>query len=347
MTPYKTLLFILLIHLPLHLPAAADSLFIPQDSLFKHLFILGNNSMEGRAAGTPGAEKAVAYIISRLKKYGLQSPPGIKDFRQEVPMHSSLPLPDSRLRLHNPDGIYDFELGADYVIHRAVSQSYLPNPLPLVFAGYGITAPEFDYDDYQGVDVKGKLAVVLAGEPSSNEPDYFNGRENTVYSLPEAKQRMAIASGAAGTIIVRNPKLPYYKSWERVQRDYAFTNISLAYTTSTHLSLIMNIDAARRLFHGAAYSLKQVFAMDSTAAMHSFPLARKMSFRGEFIERDFISHNIAAVIPGSDPSLQTEYVLLSAHYDHLGIGPAVAGDSIYNGVIDNAIGVSGLLELAG
>jgi hypothetical protein len=212
-----------------------------------------------------------------------------------------------------------------------------------VFVGYGIVAPEFDYNDYQSIDVQGKIVVYIDGEPASDDEDYFDGLAPTVYSYSESKRRIATGRGAAGTIQI---SINQYQDWNEIKKDFNSEDVTLAYSVSSNLSLILNKNSADKIFRYSGYSLEDIILMDQQNRMKSFSLKTKLKFKGIFKERDFISQNVIGIVKGSDPLLNNSYLLISAHYDHLGIGVSVDGDSIYNGAFDNAIGVSVFLELA-
>jgi len=237
-------------------------------------------------------------------------------------------------------------LNEDYLMYTSGEQTFIPNPVPLVFVGYGIIAPEFDYNDYQLIDVEGKIVVMLSGEPESNEANYFMGEKETIYSLPESKQRLAISRGASGSIII-----PYKENWkedywEEFKMQFAFENVTLPYNVTNNLSLLFNPEKAKNLFFGSGITLNEIFEMHKKNLIKSFPLNVKLSFNGVFKEREFISKNVIGIIEGKDSELKDSYLIISAHYDHLGIGPSINNDSIYNGAFDNAIGVAAVLELA-
>ncbi len=318
---------------------------ISADSIRQHIEVLGHDSLEGRGTGTIGEQKAARYIAQYLQRIGIQPLGDQGTYFQAIPMHGSFPRPQSQFRYLAQGQEHAFSLERDFLLYKSGAQTYLPQPVPLVFVGYGIIAPEFDYNDYQSVDVEGKLVVCLLGEPPSDDPFYFNGPEPTIYSCPEAKQRFAMSRGALGTILIPRPEDRYF-DWERAVNDFAFEDITLAYSPAGNLSVLMNPDAAQRLFADGSTSLNDIFQMDRSGAIHSFPLTGKVSFKGEFQERDFFSTNVIGWLPGINKRPFQKYVIISAHYDHLGIGPAVRGDSIYNGVSDNAAGVAAVLELA-
>lgn len=319
---------------------------ISADSIRKHVQFLGHDSLQGRGTGTRGEQIAAQYIASNLEKYQLTPIGDQASYFQSIPMHGSFPLPESQLKIFFDAKEYKLTLGKDYLLYKSGAQTFIPQPVPLVFVGYGIIAPEFDYNDYQEIDVEGKVVVLLSGEPSSNDSLYFNGNDPTIYSYAESKQRLAISRGAIGSILIPSAKELQYQSWQRWVREFAFEDITLAYAVTSNLSVMMNPDAATILFERANFSLDQVIEMDRIGSIHSFELNLQLSFKGEFLEREFFASNVIGMYEGTNSKPNNTYLIVSAHYDHLGIGQAVAGDSIYNGVLDNAIGVAAAMEIA-
>lgn len=309
----------------------------------KHLEILAHDSLEGRAVGTKGSVIASKYISDRFADYKLKKISKGNSYFQNIPMHGSKPLGSSELIFIFDKDSMHLNLAEDYFLYRSGQQTFMPTFLPLVFVGYGIVAPEFDYNDYQSVDVEGKIVVYIDGEPYSEDEHFFNGTLPTIYSNPESKRRIAFARGCAGTIQI---PITSYKSWDDVYNDFQFEDVTLAYTVSGNINIIINPDEAYKLFYGSGYSFDDVLDMYVNNRISSFQLKPKMRFRGAFKERDFVSPNVIGMIEGSDPELKDNYLIISAHYDHLGIGESVRGDSIFNGALDNAIGVSVMLELA-
>jgi len=316
---------------------------ISSDEIKKHLFVLGDDSLEGRGVGTKGCDKAANYISKQFEAYGLKKISSENSYFQNIPMHGSIPLPKSELTIISKDSTFSISYFQDYFLYRSGQQTFIPTALPIVFVGYGIVAPEFDYNDYQSVNVEGKIVVYLDGEPYSDDESYFDGNYPTVYSYSESKRRIAISRGASGTIQI---PINNFESWEKIQNDFSFEDVTLAYSVSSSLSLLINPDIADILFSNSKYSFAQIVEMNKSNKIESFPLETKLKFKGTFKERDFIASNVVGLIEGNDNDLKDSYLILSAHYDHLGIGPKIDGDSIYNGVSDNAIGVSVLLELA-
>jgi hypothetical protein len=308
-----------------------------------HTEVLANDSLEGRGTGTTGGNLAASYIANEFAKYGLK-PAGVNNsFYQNIPMHGSYPLKSSELKIYTGEKERILELEKDYLLYKSGQQTFTPVPLPIVFVGYGIVAPEFDYNDYQSIDVEGKIVVFLDGEPESDDPVYFNGEAPTVYKYPVSKQRIALSRGAAGSILIPDINA---EDWSYRISDFAFEDVTLAYSASNNLSILLNPESADYLFKNSEYSFGNILQMKEEHKLISFPMNIQLSFKCNFIQRDFLAQNVIGMIEGSDKKLKDNYLIISAHYDHLGIGPAIDGDSIYNGALDNAIGSAVLLELA-
>lgn len=313
--------------------------------IFAHLRALGADEMEGRGTGARGGERAADYIETTLEELDLEPIAG--SYRQAVPMHSSLPLPSSRLTVHSGHGDeHTLELWKHYVLFDTGAQTYLPQPTPLVFVGYGIVAPEYRHNDYQGLDMAGRIAVFLAGEPVSDDDAFFDGARATFYSDPEMKFRTALSRGARGAILLPSPRGTQFTRWQGVRDAFETEDVTLPYGVAGSLNVLLELHQAELLFQDAETSFGEVLELDRLGDLGSFPLATRVQFHGEFRERDFAAPNLLARLPGSDPLLRDDHVIVSAHYDHLGLGRPVDGDAIYNGVIDNASGAAVTLELA-
>ncbi len=341
-------LFIIILFLSCEVPAQSSSVLkeLSRDSFKRNLNFLGSDLFEGRGTGTAGGNLAAKYLALEYEQIGLSTITQKNSYYQYIPMHGGIPLESSVLNIFHGTQIEKLKLKEDYLLYVSGEQTFVPKPLEIVFAGYGIVAPEFDYNDYQSIDVEGKIVAYLDGEPKSDNPEYFAGNESTVYSSFEAKQRTALARGARGSILIPNLADSKYYSWEETILLFSFENVTLAYTPSNSLSILLNPERAEVLFKDSGYNYKEILRMHSLTQIKSFPLKCSLSFKGEFKERDFVASNIVGIIEGSDSQLKDSYIIVSAHYDHLGIGPAIRGDSIYNGVYDNAMGVAALLEIA-
>lgn len=319
---------------------------VSAERVVKHARVLADDSLQGRGTGSRGERLAAAYIEQEVRDAGL-SPAGENGgYLQAIPLHGSIPLDDSRLHIVADGGAYNLSLRTDYLLYKTGAQTFIPQPLRMVFVGYGIVAPEFDYNDYQNIDVTGAIVVYLAGEPLSEDESFFDGKRPSLHSIPEMKQRVALSRGARGSVMLPLPRESVGYAWSDWVQMFSFEDVTLPVTVPAHLSVLLNPAQAPLLFQGAAWSWRDVLDFDASGRMRSFPLESRMSFAGSFRERDFLAYNVAAFIEGSDPLLRDSWVLCTAHYDHLGIGPRIAGDSIYNGMVDNALGVAATLELA-
>jgi hypothetical protein len=319
---------------------------VSAEEIRRHTVVLGSDALEGRAPGTKGGRRAAEYIADQLANLGL-TPAGERDgYFQMVPLHGSVPLPSSELRLTSLGDDRNLDLGSDYLLFTTGSQTEIPQAVPMVFVGYGIVAPEFDYNDYADLDVRGRAVVYLPGEPPSDDRDFFFGKVPTVYSAPESKKRIALSRGARASFLLPVVDGNVERAWERLRRDFAFEDLSLAYAVPSHLSGILHPKLAEGLFSSALYDWEAVRRMERTGTIRSFHLPVKLSFDGRFRSRDVMAPNIVARLEGRNPQLRETALVVSAHYDHLGVGPEIGGDRIYNGVVDNAIGVAGVLEIA-
>ena len=329
-------------------PATAEvtGVAISADRIRIHTAVLGSDAMSGRAPGSTGGKRAAGYLVRELADAGVQPFGDRGRFEQRVQLHASLARAESNLDVWNLGQIRRLRLGDDYLLATAGSQTFIPSRVPMVFVGYGIVAPEFDYNDYQAVDVRGKVVVYLAGEPESDDPDYFKGVVPSVYAAPETKQKIALTRGAVGSILLVSPRPGFDKGWRRAQQEYGFESLSLSYSLPEHLNAVLHPAVAEWLFSDALYDLDAVLDMATAGTLRSFYLPTELSFHGHFSERDLVAANVVGWIPGVDPELRDRFVVVLAHYDHLGVGPALDGDEIYNGVVDNALGVSCVLELA-
>lgn len=318
---------------------------ISAEKLRRHVVVLGSDALEGRAPGTRGGDRAAAYIASQLADLGLEPMGDDGGFLQQVPMHGSRPRPECRLVVSSLGEETPLALGRDYLLVTTGEQTLVPRSTPMVFVGYGIVAPEFDYNDYADVDVRGKVVIFLDGEPESADPEFFLGTEPSVYSAMETKQRIALSRGAVGSVLLPR-SLPSEEHWGRQRTMYSFEYITAASTLPRHLCLILHPSHGPGLFAEALFDHAAVLEMAKHHALRSFHLPVQLSFDGSFDDRSFLAPNVVGMLRGSDPGLRETAVVISAHYDHLGVGPAVDGDTIYNGVVDNAIGVAGALEIA-
>lgn len=325
--------------------APPPAVSILADRLRQHVTVLGGDAFGGRAVGTRGGALTEAYLAGQLAAAGVPPLGADGSYLQPVPMHGSVPSPQSELLLISPCHSGALTLGEDYLLFTSGDATLLPQPVDVVFAGYGIVAPEFGEDDYAGLSVRGKVVAVLAGEPQRGPRHPSAGDGSTIYAAPETKRRVALSRGAAGLLVIPSLREPTWRDWAGRRREFAFEHVTLLYGVTQSLAALLHRRAAAHLFCGSPLSLAELDALDGAPRLPTFPTRAQVRFRGVFVESDFVAHNVAGIVRGSDPALANTAVLLVAHHDHLGEGPPIDGDTIYNGVVDNAMGVAAVLEV--
>jgi Zn-dependent M28 family amino/carboxypeptidase len=324
---------------------------ISAERILEHTRELASDEYEGRAPGTRGEDLTVEYLVRTFRELGLQ--PGNPDstFVQRVPLVGF--KANSRVTLHVAGRTQPLEMPKECVaITRRQVANVEVERSPLVFVGYGIVAPEYGWDDYKGVDVRGKTIVMLVNDPGSAEPvdaESFKGRAMTYYGRWTYKYEIAAEKGAAAALIVHQTGPAGYP-WEVVSQSFGRENFDIE-TPDQNVGRAaiegwLTLDAARRLFADAG----QDFDALARAAQHrdfqAQALDAQASFQVTNTLRPVASQNVIARLPGSDPELRDEYVIYSAHWDHLGRNDALQGDPIFNGAVDNASGTAALLMLA-
>jgi Zn-dependent M28 family amino/carboxypeptidase len=314
-----------------------------------HVRVLASDDFEGRKPGTPGEEKTVAYLVEQFRKLGLKPGNG-ESFLQRVPMIESVAGADASLSIAGRNGTLALVYGKDMVIwsKRGLPQAEVRSS-ELVFVGYGIVAPEYDWNDYAGIDVHGKTVVVLVNDPGygTKDPKVFKGGAMTYYGRWAYKVEEAARQGAAGVLLVHDGDALGY-SWSVVQNTWSGAQLVLATADGgaghTAIEGWIQKDAARALFTAAGLD----FAAASAAAGHAGFKAAPMGVRADAMlhntVRQFTSANVIAQLPGG--GRRREYVVYAAHWDHLGRDPMRSGHNIFNGAVDNASGAAGLLTLA-
>jgi len=324
-------------------PALCNDVRFSQGLYQQHLEVLGSDRLQGRGTGTEGELMAARYLAQMLRNSGIQTALPNGSFFQQIPMHGSRVLDESNFQLYTPSDSLTYHNRKDFLVENTGNLQLHLKPVEMVFAGYGIIAPEHDYNDYQSLDVRGKIVIYLDGEPSSEDEAYFDGPEPSIYSFSDSKRRIALSRGAVGSVLISGSKTD--GTWDKQQLAYGFEEVKLAYSPTSLLNILVPFEVAENFFQGAQLTLEQVQLLDKREDMRSFPLVSRFRFNGKYAERDFVARNVIGFIPGLNKRYSDEYLLLTAHYDHLGIGPPMNGDSIYNGVFDNAAGVAALLEI--
>lgn len=315
------------------------------------------DKFEGRAPGTKGEELTVKYLEDEFKKLGLT--PGNSDgtFVQKVPLVGITGTNPKPLTIAGADGTKTFRWKDDVVAWtKHVADGAAIESSEMIFAGYGVTAPEFNWDDFKDVDVKGKTIVVLvndpqipdAADPSKLDDKVFNGKAMTYYGRWTYKFEEGARHGAAGILIVHEEGPAGYP-FQVVQGNLREKFDLVTPDKNMGRSAIegwVTLDTAKTILKMAGQDFDALKKQALSRDFKPVPLNLKASIAVKNTLRTINSRNVLAKLEGSDPKLRDEYVIYSAHWDHLGIGDPVKGDRIYNGAIDNASGVSQLLEIA-
>jgi Zn-dependent M28 family amino/carboxypeptidase len=313
-------------------------------SWWAHMEAIANDGMEGRLAGSPGFDRAADYVVGQLKALGVK-PAGVDGYFQPVCLiEQRFDQQASRASLTRAVGDVALSVPDDLYFRGNSPMPATVVDAPLVFAGYGLSIPEAGHDDFAGLDVKGKIVVVISGGPAS-----IAGALKSDARSDRAK--LLAARGAIGMIAVSTPKQVEIR-WDRQVSNASQSGMYLAdgalrEVSAPFMSATISPDKAALLFEGAPQSFEALSALsDASAPVPTFALAGRFSASIVAKTAPVNAKNIVAVIPGRDPRLKNEYVVLSAHLDGYGIGAPVNGDSIYNGAFDNGIGVAGMLEAA-
>jgi len=326
------------------------------DAVLAHTKTLSSDEFQGRSPGTKGEELTVAYITDQFRKLGLK--PGNADgtFVQKVPLVGITPAPAP---LIFRKGAQEQRLAwKDDVVAwtKHVAPSAAIDNSDVVFVGYGVVAPEYDWDDYKGLDVTGKTLVMLVNDPPVQDPDnpgaldpkVFGGRAMTYYGRWTYKFEMAASKGAAGVLLVHETESAGYpfsvvqaKVFEQFDLVTPDKNMKRA-----AIEAWITVDKARDLLRLGGQDFGTLKSQASTREFRPVPLGVKASMTITNTLRTIDSKNVVARLDGRDPKLKSEYVLYTAHWDHMGVGAAVNGDTIYNGAKDNAVGVAGILDIA-
>jgi Zn-dependent M28 family amino/carboxypeptidase len=320
-----------------------------EEAMRAYVQTLGSDEFMGRKPGTPGEEITLDYLQEVFIDLGLKPAFG-NDFRQKVPMVSVTVQPETTMKLSGKTGHAELEYKKDFV---AFSRN-LEEPLDLknsglVFAGYGIVAPEYNWNDYEGIDVEGKTVVVLVNDPgfATADPNLFNGNAMTYYGRWTYKYEEAARQGAAGLLIVHDDKGAGYP-WSVVLNGAVIPKLYLkpsdGYRNRCKVEGWLTADAAERLFQTAGKDLTTLKAKAAEAGFQPVQLDAQLTFGMESRFQEVTSYNIAGMIEGS--KYPDEVVIYSAHWDHLGVGEPVNGDSIYNGAVDNGTSLAWMLEIA-
>jgi Zn-dependent M28 family amino/carboxypeptidase len=321
---------------------------IDAEKIRAHVKFLSSDLLEGRGMGQRGSDIAAEYIATQFALDGLKPAGDQGTYFQEVPMVSITTQPDTTLSLVPKNGEpLQLKNLDDFVIHNETQTDVADIDAPIVFVGYGITAPEYKWDDYKGVDLKGKVALLFVNEPTSDDPKFFKGKALTYYGRWTYKFEETARHGAVATLIIHRRDLASY-GWEVVRNSNGRDKSYLRLDGTPHLqgASWIQLDVAKKLAAMSGMDIDQMFQKAQSRDFKPVELPVRLRAHVVSTVRPFNSRNVLAALPGSDPNRRDETVMYTAHYDHLGIDTSAKGDNIYNGAVDNATGCGILLELA-
>jgi Zn-dependent M28 family amino/carboxypeptidase len=334
--------------LPPAVKAAKNS--IDAEKIRAHVRFLSDDLLEGRGPGLRGSELAAKYIATEFALDGLKPGGDNGTYFQQVSFFGmTVKLDATKFAFVPKSGpAMPLKFGPDYVVNNPRHTPVFDVNAPIVFVGYGITAPEFGWDDYAGVDVKGKVVLIVVGDPPSNDPKFFAGKALTYYGRWTYKYEQAARKGAVGALIIHRTDLASYP-WTVVENSGSGEKTFLAEDKTPQVGAAAWIShaTADRLFSAAG--MQNADAEIAAAGKRGFravELPVKLDAHIESGVRQYTSPNVIAILPGKNEGGREQALLYTAHYDHLGIDPGLKGDKIYNGAVDNATGCGIVLELA-
>ena len=331
------------------LPSAAFAALetIDPEHIRWHVRYLSHDLLEGRGTGQRGGDIAAEYMATQFAEYGLKPAADNGSYLQKVPLVGITTLPETQFTLSpKQGGAMHLKLLDEYVASDQTQQSQSDVEAEIVFVGYGIEAPEYNWDDYKDVDVRGKVLLMLVNEPPSDDPKFFKGKALTYYGRWTYKYEEAARKGAVGVILVHKEDMASYP-WEVVRNSNSGEKSYLKLEgPALKVASWVQLDVAKKLASASGMDLDKMMAEARTREFHPVSLGAKLKARMVSKVRNFESNNVLAILPGSNRKLSDEAVMFTAHYDHLGVRADMAGDNIYNGAADNATGCGILLELA-
>ena len=331
------------------LPSAAFAALetIDPEHIRWHVRYLSHDLLEGRGTGQRGGDIAAEYMATQFAEYGLKPAGDNGSYLQKVPLVGITTLPETHYALLPKQGsAMHLKLLDEYVAFDQTQQAQSDVDAEIVYVGYGIEAPEYNWDDYKGMDVRGKVLLMLVNEPPSDDPKFFKGKALTYYGRWTYKYEEAVRKGAVGVILVHREDMASYP-WEVVRNSNSGEKSYLKLEgPALKVASWVQLDVAKKLATASGMDLDKMMADARTRDFHPVSLGAKLKAHMVSKVRNFESNNVLAMLPGSSRKMKDEAVMFTAHYDHLGIRPDTPGDNIYNGAADNATGCGILLELA-
>ena len=330
--------------------------FISGERIAAHVGFLASDSLEGRGVATRGETLATEYIatlvfallVLQFALAGLQPVGDGGTYFQKVSLVGVESLPETKLSWLRPGRTINVNLPDDFVVINRRQRTDEAVDAEVVFVGHGISAPEYEWDDYKDADVEGKVVLLFTNEPPSDDPNFFAGKALTYYGRWTFKYEEALRRGALGAVIIHTPDTAGYP-WGVVRNSWGRANPYVKLQPGEPaLSAAgwVTAEVGERLITSTGKNLDELLELANSSDFRPIPL--ELRLRGRIASKitTLNTHNVLGIVEGSDPDRKSEAVLYTAHWDHLGVGVPVDGDSIYNGAVDNATGCGLIIELA-
>jgi len=322
---------------------------ITADRMKEHVARLSDDLMEGRGPATRGDSLATEYIVGQYRLLGLTPAGDNGTYIQKVPIVGTTIDHSAVLEVKKGSQSKRLKFSDDFVAFTGTYQQVVTvKDADVVFVGYGIVAPEQDWNDYKDVDVRGKVLLMMNNDPATDDAKFFGGKARTYYGRWTYKYEIAAKKGAVGAIIIHTTESAGYP-YQVVQTSWSRENFDLASEAGgdgVKLKAWTTEDATKKYLSMAGHDLAALMKSAEEKSFKPVPLGLKVSTTMKYTIRRLETNNILGMLEGSDPELKKQYIVYSAHHDHLGIGAPVDGDSINNGALDNASGVSIMLNMA-
>ncbi|MBM4169965.1 MAG: M28 family peptidase [Ignavibacteria bacterium] len=322
---------------------------VSTDRLMSHIAVLADDSLEGRRPASRGEARTINYLVDQYKAIGLEPAGENGTYLQKVPTVGTQIDQKTVFEFKKGGKSLSLKFFDDFIALSGYHEPLVPiKDVELVFVGYGIVAPEQGWDDYKDVDVKGKVLLMLNNDPATDDPNFFAGRGRTYYGRWTYKYEIAAQKGAVGAIILHTTESAGYpfsvvqSTWSAERYDLAADNGA----PKLKLKSWTTEDATRKYVSLAGFDLDKLVQQAQEKGFRPVPLGVKISTTLKFRIRHLETQNVIGVLRGSDPALNQEHIVFTSHWDHFGIGKPVNGDSIYNGALDNASGMSLMLTMA-
>ncbi len=331
---------------------------IDGEKIRAHVKFLSDDLLEGRGPGLRGSEIAAQYIATQFALYGLKPGGDNGTYLQQINFVGMNAIPEkttmSIIPPKRPEGqigimlySYDLKYGDDYTVSNRTLTPVVDIDAPIVFVGYGVTAPEFQWNDYANIDVKGKVILCIVGDPPSTDPNFFGGDALTYYGRWTYKFEQAARMGAVGALIIHRTDLASY-GWDVVKNSNTSEKTYIRDNKDPQLEAAswIQLDVAKQIFKSSNLDPDAEIEAAGKRGFKAIELPVRLHAHVESVVRPFQSPNVVGILPGANTSGKDQAVMYTAHFDHLGFVPGMSGDNIYNGAADNATGCGMIIEMA-